>query len=228
VATSVFACPDARGAQWQLGALPPPIGRLLLVGWRPDPQSPEGSIAADAAVVLAGAICTAGRVTFLSSAVSGAATSEWSSRGDAWMVTLPAGLGARVGAALKGTPADVGLISTRDPATAVQMFDDGGFPWWMQAQVALVSNADAAPPSLDRERVLNLLAADWTSHVGALGESGIRVVMRPGVDGDVAGLLSLLPDAESELIGALEAHCRNAGIAWSIVPEDEFARQYTA
>jgi hypothetical protein len=46
--------------------------------------------------------------------------------------------------------------------------------------------------------------------------------LRPGVDGDVAGLLSLTDAIEQAVLAALESETRHAGFDWELLPEDAF------
>ena len=47
--------------------------------------------------------------------------------------------------------------------------------------------------------------------------------MRPGVDGDVAGLLSLSEGFEAVVRRVLETETRLAGFEWALVTESAFA-----
>ena len=113
-------------------------------------------------------------------------------------------------------------MSTRRPDTAVRLFDDAGFPWWLQGQVVLLSGPDAPPPDIDEEMLLALFGEDWTNHAASLAP-GIEGVLRPGVDGDVAGLLSLTDAFEQVLLATLERDTRNAGFDWALLSEEAFA-----
>src|SRR4051794_8833071 len=44
--------------------------------------------------------------------------------------------------------------TTRAPETVLPLFDDPDYPWWLQAQVVLLSAPTAAPPNLDRRDLL--------------------------------------------------------------------------
>jgi hypothetical protein len=174
--------------------------------------------------VLARALTATARVTFPCTFVSTVATSAWStSDGDQVRTLTGRGLAARIAAKLKGTPSDLTLVSTRRPETARRLFDDAGFPWWMQGQVVVLSKADAPPPDIDEDTLLALFGDDWTSHAPALGAVGIEGIVRPGVDGDVAGLLSLTVSFEEAVLGVLEGETRRAGFDWAVLTEDAFA-----
>jgi hypothetical protein len=221
--TSIFACDDPRGLHWQLGPLPPVTGRLTLVGWSQTTSRHDAGVPEEVARVLARALTSIARVTFPSSAADGA-TRLWSPSGDDLVRALTGqGFGDRVVAKLRGRPPDVALMSTRRPETAMRLFDDASFPWWMQGQVVLLSDPDAPPPDLDEDALLALFGEDWTKHAALLAANGVRGIMRPGVDGDVAGLLSSRDEFEQVVLDALERETRLAGFDWALLPESAFA-----
>jgi hypothetical protein len=221
--TSVFACRDARGSHWQLGPLPPATGRLTLIGWSQSSDRPDGGVPDEVARVLARALTSVARVTFPCSFVNDAATGVWSPLDDDLIRALTVkGFGERIAAKLRGRPPDIVLMSTRRPETAMRLFDDAGFPWWLQGQVVLLSGPDAPPPEIDEESLLALFGEEWTEHAASLAPVGIESIVRPGVDGDVAGLLSLTEASEQVVLAALERETRHAGFEWALVPEKVF------
>jgi hypothetical protein len=223
---SIFACRDARGPQWQLGPLPPATGRFTLLGWNQATEQNDAGVPAEVAQVLARALTSGSRVTFPCSFVKPLATSAWSPLDDDLVRVLTVkGFGGRIVAKLRGTPPDITLMSTRRPETAVRAFDDAAFPWWLQGQVVLLSTRDARPPDIDEEMLLALFEEEWTKHGAALAPLGIEGVLRPGVDGDVAGLLSLTDAFEQVLLAALERETRDARLDWALLSESEFAQR---
>jgi len=197
---------------------------LTLLGWRQTPERPDAGVPEEVARALARALTSVARVTFPCSFVKAVATSVWSPLdGDLIRALTGKGFAGRIVARLSGTPADITLMSSRRPETAMRLFDDAGFPWWMQGQVVLLSKPDAPPPDVDEETLLALFGEDWTEHAASLAPLGIEGVLRPGVDGDVAGLLSLTDVFEEVVLAALESETRRAGFDWALVPEKEFA-----
>ena len=223
--TSIFACRDARGSQWQLGSLPPAHGRLTLLGWSQEHEEVDAGVPAAVAGVLARALTSTARVTFPCSFAGTGAAHAWTPwDGDLVRALTGRGLAARIAAKLTGTPQDITLICTRRPDTAQRLFDDAGFPWWMQGQVAMLSEPESPPPDLDEDRVLALFGEDWADHAASLVLSGIEGIVRPGVDGDVAGLLTLTDAFDRAMLAGLEKETRGAGLEWSVVSEEEFTR----
>ena len=222
--TAIFACRDARGPHWQLGPLPPAHGRLTLIGWSQQPEQHDAGVPEDVARVLARSLTSVARVTFPSSVVRPSATTVWSHVADDLTRVLDTGhIISRVGAKLRGRPAAIALTSTRQPDTALHLFDDTGFPWWMQGQVVLLSGAETPPPDIDSDALFALFEAEWTESASSLAAAGIAGIMRPGVDGDVAGLLSLTDAFESVVLAALERETLRAGLEWSLLSEDALA-----
>jgi hypothetical protein len=198
---------------------------LTLLGWRQAPEPVDGGVPQEVAGVLARAITSTARVTFPCTFVSTAVANAWSPMGDDLIRSIIGkGFGARLVAKVKGKPSAITLMSTRRPETALRLFDDAGFPWWMQGQVVVLSTTDAPPPNIDEDTLLALFGDDWANHAPSLGPLGIEGIVRPGVDGDVAGLLSLTDAFDDAVIDALESETRRAGFDWGVLTEDAFAR----
>jgi hypothetical protein len=198
---------------------------VTLVGWSQAAERHDGGVPAEVAGVVARALTTVARVTFLSSAVHAAATNVWSPLdGDLVRVPAPKGVAGSIAATLRGAPSGIQLVSTKRPETAVRLFDDAGFPWWLQGQVVVLSKPEAPPPEIDEETLLALTGEEWTSIAARLALAGVDGVLRPGVDGDVAGLLSLTDAFEQVVLAALESETRRAGFDWAIRKEGALVR----
>jgi hypothetical protein len=117
----------------------------------------------------------------------------------------------------------VTLVSTRDPNVVQKAFDDPAYPWWLQGQVFLLSAPDARPPEIERRKFLRLIEDDWTTAAQALPRLGVIGVLRPGVDGDIAGLFAPTERLIEARLAALAREARAASFAWSVVTEDAFA-----
>lgn len=223
--TALFACCGARDPRWQLDT-----GRSqrewMLIGWRQSPRSPDGGVPDDVAVVLADAFAAVAQVTFPCSTEPGEAADAWLPRGNDHIRTFSAdGLSGFVRAALKRAPREIVLVSTRKTESIVRLFDDEEHPWWMQGTFALLSAADAGPPEIDRKQVLALLDGPGAGDLDAV-TTAVDAVVRPGVDGDMAGVLSRTPQFEQELLDASAAACARRGVQWSVVSEEEFRTSF--
>ena len=224
--TSILVCRDPRGSHWQLGTLPPPQGPLTLIGWRQLPEPTDSGVPQEVAAVLARALTAVARVTFPSSAIDVPVGEAWSAHGDDMVRELTSqGAGGHAKTILKGRPNKVVLVSTRAPATVMTAFDDAQYPWWMQGQVLMLSAVDAEPPDVDLEKLFAFFDEEWTRQAAALSARGLVGVMRPGVDGDVAGLLALADAIGRAFLGSLEHEARLAGMNWEVVDERTFAER---
>ena len=206
--TSIFACREPRRGEWQLGRLPPAAGRMTLIGWKQDPDPIDAGVPKEVAAVLARALTSLARVTFPSSIEHASAT-------------------GRVVGPRKGAPGDLVLVWTTDAETAMQAFDDPGYPWWLQGQVLLMSASTAAGPDISRNQLLALFAEEWAREAATLAQFGVVGIVRPGVDGDMAGLLSLSAGFDDAMLAALEREALLASFEWSVVTEEAFPVRYS-
>lgn len=221
--TTVFACGHARGARWHLGDVPPGGDGWTLVGWRQRPTSADAGVPGEVAAVLATALASIARVTFPCSMESVGAAADWVPHGVDHVRTLAAGgLSGVIRAALRHGPRELVLVSTRDAGTIVRLFDDAGYPWWLQGTFALLSEPESPPPDVDRQQLAALLRDPPSAGDLQLVHPAVRAVLRPGVDGDLAGLLSRDAAIEQRFLAAAGRECRARGIAWSVVTEQEF------
>lgn len=191
-------------------------GRWTLVGWSESPPAADGGLPPALAALWTRALATTARTTFLCSVLGVPRSADWTTfDGDMVRSADAGGRIARAWARLSGAPQQVALVSTRRERTLANLFTDAGFPWWLQAQVALLSAPDSPPPRIDVASVLALLELDGLRGAQSLRPLGIQAVLRPGVDGDVAGLLGLDGDLDTRLIESLESQARRAGVDWS-------------
>ena len=201
-------------ARWGLPpGLAPPPGHTGVLGWVTRAPSVDAGVPADAAALLAGALCHAGKITFLSSTRAAAAGPAWAPVASGFARRLAPGPLDR----LRGEP-PFPLFCTEDPAAAGELFCDPRFPWEQGGQLAVLSPSDAAPPSLDRSAVRDTLAV--RSH--ALSAQGASGVVLPGPDGDFARILAFDEGAWARLHEGLAAEGARAGVPFRIVPEAEF------
>lgn len=224
--TSILACRDPREFHWQLGALPPESGSMTLLGWRQLPEPTDSGVPQAVAAVLARALTNVARVTFPSSATKASGSTVWLSRGgDMVREVTSQGLRDHARAVFKGHPDKVQLVSTRQPATVMTVFEDAEYPWWLQGEGLMLSAVDAEPPDVDLETLFSFLDDGWTRQTATMAARGLVGMMRPGVDGDVAGLLSLTDAFGRAFLGTLENEARLASLNWEVVDERTFAER---
>ncbi|WP_292998840.1 hypothetical protein [Nevskia sp.] len=124
--------------------------------------------------------------------------------------------------------ADGTVITARSVDDATQAFDLPQQPWTLQAQTILLLQPRFTSIALDRSGIRRILSDDWKSQVQSLAGAGVVGAVRPGVDGDVAGICSLTAEIESRLIDALSREARKAGFAWIECDESAFAEALAA
>lgn len=213
--TTIFLCADPVQAHWQLGPLPPAIGRMLLIGWRLPAPPVDSGVPAEVAAALASALTAICAVSF--------PVSEDGSNDEDATVLDSSNLLERAKTAFRHEPLTVKLVSTRHPTTALRLFADPGYPWHLQGQVALLSLDEAATRDIDREPMLQLMSDAWAARVAQLAPAGVLGAVRPGVDGDIAGILSLSDEFSERLLDALEREARSAGLDWLRLSESGFS-----
>jgi hypothetical protein len=144
--------------------------------------------------VLTWALAAFGRVTFPCSTVSAADGPRWQMQNGNFVVRYRTNsfLG-RVVAHFTSRAPDLTLLSTHAEATIRRLFDDPRYPWWAQSQFATLSQIGASSPEFDKIGFdpATLFGREWPERFDDLRSLGIQAILRPGVDGDVAGLLCL-------------------------------------
>jgi hypothetical protein len=220
----VFVTHDTPGPQWQLGSPSPELGAFVLIGW--DCNERDGGVPEKIVAVLAAALSAFGRVTFACSAVSAPDAPGWTLRNGDFVTRYRARsvmdrMAARLSA---GASSDLALLSTVAGRSVAGLFDDAGYPWWNQSQFVLVSPADAAPPDFDQIGFdpATLLESGWLQRLPMLATLGVQAILRPGVDGDVAGLLCTSTEVRDRFEAILSRCAREGDVALQVVSADRF------
>lgn len=118
----------------------------------------------------------------------------------------------------EGTPA---VVRADDAEAARRVF--GQPAWSYQGQAALLSPLHAPPPAVDTAALEALLSDNWTSRAASLAPLGIAGALRPGVDGDVAGLWLADSPAAAAMLQCLGTTARGAGLGFEIADEARFS-----
>ncbi len=220
---SIFACLNPIEKFWQLGCLPPAHGTFVLIGWRVYPTPVDAGMPETVGEVLARVMTSAANAVFLSSDVKGGVPNEWRIVGEDAVCVLkePNPLKSFLNS-LSSRKSDLVLLSTREPDKVIRLFDDGTYPWWLQGQIVLLSEPKQIMPEIDRQSLLSLFEDDWMQQALYLQSTGIQCVVRPGVDGDVAGFLFLTDAFRNRFLKTLEDESRADGFEWSLLPETDF------
>jgi hypothetical protein len=216
---------DAPGPQWQLGSPATAVGAFALIGWSSDELEsgvPEGIVD-----VLARSLAAFGRVTFPSSTTSATDAPGWQMQDDDFVARYrtrsgPGRIAARI---LARAPVDLVLLSTTSEQAIRHLFNDPGYPWWSQGQFVLISSARASPPDFDSIAFCpaTLFERQCAESLGRLRPLGVQAMLRPGVDGDVAGLLCASSEVRDHFEATLSRRADEFGISLQYGSESEFA-----
>jgi hypothetical protein len=204
-------------SHWQLAA-PDESLAFLIVGWSlpPAPDRDDG-IPKVVAIVLAKAMLRVGKLTYPRSSAPPSSPNTQS------RLMKPRGIGEHLSTALGSAPSTFWAVTTTEPEVASDLFDDAGFPWWLQGQGALISRGESLP-ALDRATLLAATDPAFTVTQADLSALGAVALVRAGVDGDVAGIASSNRDVEAELVSSLAAAASEARLGWLLLDEEAFAR----
>jgi hypothetical protein len=93
----------------------------------------------------------------------------------------------------------------------------------MQGQIVLISPRGALA-ELDRGTLLKLMDPMHPMGRADLCALSLRAVVQPGVDGEVAAVISLDAETDAQIVAAIESSAREAGFHWRILPEADFAK----
>ena len=195
----------------------------LALAWNVSPPAIDAGVPDAIAAVIAAALTAVARVTFVSSDPVPAAAGWVPIAGGAARRVDRGGSGLWPG--LRG--AAMTLISTTDPGVAAKLFDDAGFPWWLQGQVAFLSVPAAPLPDLDYAAVAELI--DTATIPPALRAEGtICGTLHPGTDGDFALVAAYERGFDDALLVALAAAAGHAAVGWAILGEDDLLTRLAA
>lgn len=209
--THLLICENPLSSDWQLGLLPPRQGTLELLGWACREPGLEGGVPQPVQQLLARVWVGVARLEYLFHDHPGRS---------AWAHLLPR--------AWRG-PVLPRWTNSTDPSQAQALFHDSGCQWSLQGQVLLLSEVQSPLPRLEAVPLDVLLSDDWWQLAPPLRAAGVEAVVRPGVDGAVAGLWWLEAERGREPTGlqqrwrqalAREVGCGSASL--SVVSEEEF------
>jgi hypothetical protein len=219
----IFITHDAPGPQWQLGS--PGLEAFALIGWGSDEV--EGGVPERVVNVLARSLAASGRVTFACSTTSATDAPGWQVEGSDLVARYRTRsvLGRMAAQFSARAPVDLVLVSTTAERTVRRLFNDAGYPWWNQAQFALISSASAPSPDFDKFAFdpAKLLQSEWPQSLGDLQPLGVQAILRPGVDGDVAGLSCASREIRDRFEAILSRSAEEFGMSLRYVSETEFA-----
>ena len=209
--------PEPRDPAWQLSAAGAGA-RAGLLGWVLDAPSVDAGVPEKVARIVTRAACRQHLLIFHHPlAIERGAPRTWTAVPGGWACVLEPPAIKR----LLRKPA-LPLVATSDPGRAEELFRAEGFSWELRGQRVLLSPRGSPPPSLTYAQ---LDGAPSRKRIGdaRLGlPADIEGLLLPGVDGDFVELVAFDERLWRSLPEKLAGECANSGVAWSVVPEDEF------
>ncbi len=117
------------------------------------------------------------------------------------------------------------LCLTRDVALAATLFDDGAFPWGLQGQFGLLCAEHVLVETLATLGIAldSLIEPGWGAALPGMNAVGVNAVLRPGVDGDLAGLLAADAAGRENFIEALAYAARQSSVPFNMLDEGAFS-----
>lgn len=201
--------------QWQLPQQS--TGYLTVIGWHAaGGRSVDDGVPANVAQTLLRAFTTSGWVSFFDA-------SEPAELSDTRVARLEPGMGGRLRASLAHFPHKVFLISTRRWDVGMSAFDASMFSWNMLGQALLISDAEAPIPAVGWDEMMSITGREEPITAQMLSAWNLDAIVFPGVDGDVAGLISASALIEDRILENLRAEGEGADFTWRTLAENEFA-----
>jgi hypothetical protein len=213
----IFVCLDPAASYWQLDLAPSTDTEVMLIGWSPSCDDADEGVPHHVAVILARVLTSLAQLIFpLSEAddTGGAMTER---------VDIPSNAFERLHAKIKHEPVYMQLVSTAEPDVACRMFYDGGFSWPMQGQVGVLFPLGSPMPRLDRKSLRLLIANGHADTPLKLGLNDTLGLLRPGVDGGLAGFWSFDRALTRALLARLESEAIQMGFEFRLVAEANFS-----
>jgi hypothetical protein len=212
----IFVCLNPVASYWQLDLAPSTDAEVMLIGWDPSCDDPDGGFPGELAILFARVLTSLAQVVFPMSEApdtDGMMTQR---------VVIASNVFERLHARIKREPVRIHLVSTAEPDVACRLFYAGGFSWQMQSQVALFLPLGAPAPQLDRKGLRLLIASESGDTHLRLGLHDALGLIRPGVDGAVAGIWSFNRTFGLALLAKLESVAFQMGFEFRLVSETTF------
>lgn len=216
----ILVSTSARRPQWQLAGF---LGRStsVLLGWHQAPRPVDGGVPVEVAGVISNTLCRGARVSYLSSDLEEIMATHRKECYSIQPITKP-GLAARLIAHWSGVPPRAVVISSNSPKVVLHLFDTSYFSWVLQGQSVFLSGLSDPLPDLK-----DVVSKAWQKKyedapMDAINDYALIGIMRPGVDGDVAGILfRSIPDKEN-FLKTLRKEAESSGMQFKVCNEAEF------
>jgi hypothetical protein len=212
----IFVCLNPVASYWQLDLTSSTEAEVMLIGWCPSCDEPDDGVPGEVAILLARVLTSIAQVIFpMSEATDTGGTMTQ-------QVDIASNAFERLQARIKHEPVRIHLMSTVEPDVACRMFYDGGFSWQMQGQVGLLLPFGSPAPQFDRRGLRQLIASDRGDTPARLGLNDTLGLIRPGVDGAVAGIWSFDRAFALALLARLESEAFQMGFEFRLATEATF------
>lgn len=190
----------------------------MLLGWVQDRVPVDAGVPPEVASIIARAACSSYVLTFFDrQAAEYAAPSKWTTTPWGWACVVDPPIWKRV----LGRWA-LPLVATSVPTMAAQLFYADYFSWELRGQIVLLSTPGVAPPPLTYEQLEWLVGDEPLDRRAVPLPQDFVAVIVPGPDGDFAEFIAFEEAVRGNLTEEIRRECNDAGVAWSLVPEDEF------
>lgn len=205
--------------QWNLGSFGSFAGPTWLLGWRQNPVPLDGGMPKAVSAVFSQAFTASATVMGL--CTQAALPLQSDSRTDSSSDILPYQAVALTSATraqrllnrFTGEPDAIYLVASRDSMTIARLFDNPTFNWSLQGQVILLSSRNELDLSrIQWKMVKTIFSGNWLNALNHLLSIGIEAVIKPGVDGDVAGVVFLKAELAPILWKAIIAEAKHANM----------------
>lgn len=218
----ILICTSARLPQWQLaGYIGTPTS--LLLGWHQAIRSVDGGAPAEVAKVISNALCRGARISYLYSDLQEIIDTHAKEFYSIQPITEPGLLIAF----WSGIHPKAAVVSTNNPEVALHLFDASYFSWVLQGQSVFLSRLSDPIPDLK-----DVVSKTWQRRyedapMDTLIEYSLVGIMRPGVDGDVAGILFRSIQDRANFLTALQEEAESSGMQFKRCDEFEFMDSLT-
>lgn len=219
---SMLVSTSARSAQWQLAGF---LGTStsVLWGWRQAPKAVDSGVPDEVAGVLSRALCRCAQVSFLFSKPEDITTTYQKEHYSLQPISEQGLFALQIARWWSGRPSHLVIVSSNEPKVVFHLFfDDGYFSWVLQGQTVFLSSLSEPAPDLR-----DVLSKAWQKKyeeapLRAVNDYALTGVMRPGVDGDVAGFLFNSVAHKECFLGALREEAESSGMQFKVRNETEF------
>lgn len=209
--------PEPRDPAWELAGTGAGA-RVGLLGWVLDAPRIDAGVPEKVARIVTRASCRQHLLIFHHRlAIERAAPRTWTAVPGGWACVLEPPVIKRL-LRKPGLP----LVATSDPGRAEDLFNAEAFSWELRGQIVLLSPRGSPPPPLSYAQLDDARSRKRIDDARLGLPAAIEGLVLPGVDGDFVELLAFEERLWRTLPEALAEECANSGVAWSVVPEDEF------